>query len=170
VNSQSSQHPPHAHIHARMVTDCKSTLDFRVFLYHVSFIISIDLLCFSVVVVVVICSLVLCTPRVCSLAALPTFFFLSFYPAIPSVLVRLSAWLCTHAPPFSHSHSSDRPTVVLIAFQILTIDTCSQRYWLWILYVSVARFLSFLIREYIINIDLSACDSGIQVCRLHDGK
>jgi hypothetical protein len=170
VNSQSSQHPPHAHIHARMVTDCKSTLDFRVFLYHVSFIISIDLLCFSVVVVVVICSLVLCTPSSLQFSCSPHF-FLSFF--LPSNTICTSTIICLvmySRAPFSHSHSSDRPTVVLIAFQILTIDTCSQRYWLWILYVSVARFLSFLIREYIINIDLSACDSGIQVCRLHDGK
>ena len=132
-----------------MVPDRRSTFDSPVFLYHVSPIISIDLLCFSVVVV--ICSLVVCNPSSLQFSCSPHFFsfFFFFYPAIPSVLVRLSAWLCTHALPYlffslSLSLFSDHPTVTETggAYRIsnTNIDKRSQRYWLWILYVSVARF------------------------------
>lgn len=50
---------------------------------------------------------------------------------------------------------------MLIAFQILTFDTRSQRYWLWILYVSVARFLYFLLREYN-PLDLSVARASVE--------
>ena len=46
--------------------------------------------------------------------------------------------------------------MVLIALQILTSTNVVNDTGFWILYVSVARFFySFLIRKYIINIDLS---------------